>query len=245
MIQPFLFSKFMTNNSSINANNTVLAPKAGATVEVKVNTIYFHTYIDTALATYPPYNVCKTYALVKRVSDYFPGTIYNAIHSFSTNTVVLYVHKTSLYDLVHFFRYSSLLRFTMLMDITVTDLPHRKNRFEVTYVLLSEKLNQRVYFRVFVSEWDVLPSLTSIYSSAGWLEREAWDMYGVPFTGHPDLRRILTDYGFFGHPLRKDFPLTGFYEVRYDDTTRRVVSESLNMIQELRLFSFSMPWSNL
>lgn len=124
------------------------------------------------------------------------------------------------------------------MDIFGDDYITRTERFEITYCLLSPKRDERVYLRVFVSELTLLPSLSNLYSSANWLEREVFDMYGVIFTGHSDLRRILTDYGFLGYPLRKDFPLTGFFEIRYDDTARRIVSEGVKLTQELRLFFF-------
>ena len=122
------------------------------------------------------------------------------------------------------------------MDIICVDLPSRRNRYSLTYVVLSIKHQSRIYVRVYTDGASSVPSIFNIFNSANWLEREIWDMFGVPFSGHPDLRRILTDYGFFGHPLKKDFPLTGFFEIRYDDTSRRIVSESLNLIQELRLF---------
>lgn len=119
------------------------------------------------------------------------------------------------------------------------DYVARAKRFEVTSCFISPKRAERLYLRFFVNELTVVPSLTNLYQSANWLEREVWDMYGVSFAGHPDLRRILTDYGFLGHPLRKDFPLTGFFELRYDDTSRRMVSETVNLTQELRLFFLS------
>lgn len=131
------------------------------------------------------------------------------------------------------------------MDVWGVDFPSRTKRFEVNYCLLSYKRDERVYLRVFTSELNAIPSLSHLFSSANWLEREVWDMFGVPFSGHPDLRRILTDYGFQGHPLRKDFPVSGYCEVRYDDTSRQVVFEGVKLIQEMRLFFFSNPWKSL
>lgn len=176
--------------------------------------------------------------------DYFPASI-TAVNFSKPGSVIFHVKTKDLYMLASFFKRSCFFNCDLLMDIVTVDTPSRSNRFELTYALLSSKYGKRLYLRIHVSERDVVPSLTDLFSSANWLEREVWDMFGVPFDGHPDLRRILTDYGFFGHPMRKDFPLTGYFEVRYDDTTRRIVSESLTLTQEMRLFSFIMPWRPL
>jgi len=180
--------------------------------------------------------------LVRRLTIYFPSSVL-LINFFRSNTsAALHVAPKSLHPFVLFLKNSIFFKCSALMDIWGTDFPTRRARFEVTYYLLSPKKNERVFVRSFFAEWDVLPSLTSLFKSANWLEREIWDLFGIPFSGHPDLRRILTDYGFLGFPLRKDFPLTGFYELRYDDAVRRVISESINLLQELRLFFFSTPW---
>ena len=163
------------------------------------------------------------------------------MHFSQDKAVTLTVKPEALLPIMRFFHSSMFFNCRTLTDIWATDFPARTNRFSVTYSLLSNQKNTRIYIRTFVNEWGVLPSVTSIFESAAWLEREVWDMYGIAFSGHPDLRRILTDYGFFGFPLRKDFPLSGFYELRYDDTGRRVASEHLNLLQELRLFFFSTP----
>jgi len=136
-------------------------------------------------------------------------------------------------------------QFKILIDITAVDYPSRKKRFEIVYHLLSIQHNARIRVKTFVDEFTSLDSLVILYSSANWWERETWDMFGVFFSKHPDLRRILTDYGFEGHPLRKDFPLTGFVEVRYDDSEKRVISEPLEMTQEFRFFDFASPWEIL
>lgn len=136
-------------------------------------------------------------------------------------------------------------QFKSLMDIWGVDYPERDKRFEVNYLLLSIRYNIRVVVRVNVAEFEGVPSATTVFNSAGWLEREVWDMYGVVFFENPDLRRILTDYGFDGHPLRKDFPLSGFMEVRYDDSEKRVVYEPIEVSQEFRLFNFKSPWEKL
>ena len=131
------------------------------------------------------------------------------------------------------------------MDIWGVDYPDKNERFEVNYQLLSIYLNVRIVLRLTVEEFEGVDSVSSLFSSAGWLEREVWDMYGVFFFENTDLRRILTDYGFQGHPLRKDFPLSGFMEVRYDDSEKRVVYEPLEVSQEFRSFNFSSPWEKL
>ncbi len=136
-------------------------------------------------------------------------------------------------------------RFTMLCDICGVDYPDRAQRFEVVYNLLSVSRNQRIRVVVTTDEALPVPSAVPLYSSAGWWEREAWDLYGIFFEGNPDLRRILTDYGFEGHPLRKDFPLTGYVELHYDDDQKRVVYEPVRLKQEFRSFDFLSPWEGM
>lgn len=133
-------------------------------------------------------------------------------------------------------------QFTNLSDITALDVPSRKYRFEIVYNILSLRFNSRIRVKTYTDELTPIPSAESVYDAANWYEREIWDMYGVYFSDHSDLRRILTDYGFEGHPLRKDFPLSGFVEVRYDDEKRRVVCEPLELTQEFRKFDLSAPW---
>ena len=135
--------------------------------------------------------------------------------------------------------------FNQLSDLTAVDYPERPERFEMVYQLLSMRNNMRLRILVAVGEGQAVPSATAVYSAANWAEREAWDMFGIFFAGHPDLRRLLTDYGFEGHPLRKDFPLTGHVEVRYDDTQRRVVNEPVSLVQEFRDFDFLSPWEGM
>lgn len=132
-----------------------------------------------------------------------------------------------------------------LVDLTAVDYPERDERFEVVYHLLSVKHNQRIRVKLPVGEEVPVDSVASVFSSAGWYEREVWDLYGIFFANHPDLRRILTDYGFEGHPLRKDFPLTGFVEVRYDEDQKRVVYEPVKLTQEFRNFDFMSPWEGM
>ncbi|WP_174020137.1 NADH-quinone oxidoreductase subunit C [Agrobacterium fabrum] len=132
--------------------------------------------------------------------------------------------------------------FVNIIDICGVDWPQREKRFDVVYHLLSPRQNLRVRIKLQVAEDEGVPSSTPVYMGAEWFEREAWDMYGIPFEGHKDLRRILTDYGFEGHPLRKDFPVTGFVEVRYDDVLKRVLYEPVELKQEFRNFDFLSPW---
>lgn len=183
----------------------------------------------------------KAYAWVARVKEYFPNWLGTA-EFHSDGGVVINVEPKFLAATLMFFRYSGWFRCVELTDAWCTDYPSRENRFEVTYTLLSTKKNTRVYIKSFVNDYSLLPSAACIFPAATWLEREAWDMFGITFAGHIDLRRILTDYGFFGHPLRRDFPLTGYSELRFDELTKRVVSERLSFIQEPRFFFFSTPW---
>ncbi len=133
-------------------------------------------------------------------------------------------------------------RFVSFIDVTAVDYPGREKRFDVVYHLLSPTLNERIRLRAEASETTQVPSIIEVFPGADWFERECYDLYGVIFTGHPDMRRLLTDYGFDGHPLRKDFPLTGFVEVRYDDQEKRVVYEPVRLNQEFRKFDFLSPW---
>ncbi|MCY3674683.1 MAG: NADH-quinone oxidoreductase subunit C [Paracoccaceae bacterium] len=152
---------------------------------------------------------------------------------------------TRIPDLVGFLKKNSECQFTTLVDITAVDYPGREKRFDVVYHLLSMNLNQRIRVKVYLAEDEMVPTLVNLFPSANWFEREVFDMYGIPFAGHPDLRRILTDYGFKGHPLRKDFPLTGFNEVRYDEVQKKVVYEPVELVQEFRDFDFESPWEGM
>jgi NADH-quinone oxidoreductase subunit C len=133
-------------------------------------------------------------------------------------------------------------QFICIVDITAVDWPSREQRFDLVYHFLSPRLNQRIRVKVVTDEATPVPSVISVFRGADWFERETYDLYGVLFSGHPDMRRILTDYGFEGHPLRKDFPLTGFVEVRYDDEQKRVVYDKVRLAQEFRTFDFLSPW---
>ena len=152
------------------------------------------------------------------------------------------VSKGKVVDALRFLRDDPLCRFIQLMDLCGADYPERRKRFEVVYHLLSLQDNVRIRLKCSVADGDTVPTATDVFPNADWYEREAFDLYGIVFEGHPDLRRILTDYGFEGHPLRKDFPLTGFTEVRWDDEERRVVYEPVQLQQEYRNFDYLSPW---
>ena len=149
---------------------------------------------------------------------------------------------SALTEVVAFLKADSGCRFTTLVDITAVDHPERPARFDVVYHFLSMYTNARLRLKAEASETDMVPSISGLHPSANWLERETFDMFGILFSGHPDLRRILTDYGFRGHPLRKDFPTTGYTEVRYDEALKRVVYEPVKLVQEYRQFDFMSPW---
>jgi NADH-quinone oxidoreductase subunit C len=152
------------------------------------------------------------------------------------------VPPAALVDFIGFLKTDGACRFTTLIDITAIDWPQRERRFDLVYHFLSMHLNQRIRVRAEVREDEIVPSVIEVHPGANWYEREVFDMYGILFSGHPDLRRILTDYGFRGHPLRKDFPTTGYVEVRYDEEQKRVVYQPVKLVQEYRMFDFTSPW---
>ena len=152
------------------------------------------------------------------------------------------VAPANIVGFVEFLKDDSTCRFSTLVDITAVDYPERPKRFDVVYHFLSMYQNQRIRLRVSIREEDMVASIIGVHPSANWFEREVYDMFGILFSGHPDLRRILTDYGFRGYPLRKDFPTTGYTEVRYDEAQKRVVYEPVSLVQEYRQFDFMSPW---
>ncbi|ANT52413.1 NADH-quinone oxidoreductase subunit C [Mesorhizobium amorphae] len=168
------------------------------------------------------------------------GRVDNAVLAYGELTVS--VEPGDLIEVATFLRDDQRCQFISIIDVCGADYPSRPKRFDVVYHLLSPKQNVRIRIKVQADEETLVPSLTAFYPGADWFERETYDLYGVLFSGHPDLRRILTDYGFEGHPLRKDFPLTGFVEVRYDDEAKRVIYEPVELKQEFRNFDFLSPW---
>lgn len=157
----------------------------------------------------------------------------------------LCVAPSALLPLLQFLRDNTACQYKLMMDVAGVDYPTKPHRFEVVYHLLSVRYNTRIRVKTYCEELGSVPSATGLFPAANWFEREAWDMYGIFFTGHPDLRRILTDYGFNGHPLRKDFPLTGYVQVRYDEEKKRVVQEPLDMAQQFRYFDYQSPWEQV
>ncbi|PZA12116.1 NADH-quinone oxidoreductase subunit C [Rhodopseudomonas palustris] len=163
-------------------------------------------------------------------------------HSVAFGQLTLTVDAGKIVDVMRTLRDDPRFRFISFIDMTAVDYPGRAQRFEIVYHLLSPKLNERVRVKAEVGETTLVPSIIDVFPGADWFEREAYDLYGIVITGHPDMRRLLTDYGFDGHPLRKDFPLTGFVEVRYDDDQKRVIYEPVRLNQEFRKFDFLSPW---
>jgi NADH-quinone oxidoreductase subunit C len=152
------------------------------------------------------------------------------------------IARDRIVDVLTFLKNDAKCQFAVLIDICGVDWPARPERFDVVYHLLSPRLNQRIRLKLTTDETMPVPSTVGVFPASNWFEREAYDMYGILFSGHPDLRRILTDYGFQGHPMRKDFPLTGYVEVRYDEEQKRVVYEPVELAQEFRSFDFESPW---
>ena len=158
------------------------------------------------------------------------------------NQIYLSINDKDLIDVILFLKTNSNTKFNQLIDITSVDYPERDRRFKIVYLFLSHEKNQRLILDIFIKENELVSSLTSIFPSANWMEREVFDMYGIEFKNHPDLRRILTDYNFKGYPLRKDFPLTGHNEVRYSEDEKKVIYEKVKLEQNYRNFDYESPW---
>ena len=163
-------------------------------------------------------------------------------HEIINNELIITTKISNIYNLLDELKKMNDLNFEMLLDITAVDYPQRSKRFELVYNLLSLKNHLRLRVKIFLNDNEIVPSISKLYKSACWYEREVWDMYGVSFSGNNDLRRILTDYGFEGYPLRKDFPLTGFVELRYDEAKKKVVYSKVKLTQDYRNFDFLSPW---
>ena len=182
----------------------------------------------------------KLHAIGETISGGLPGSVTGFEIAYGELNVT--ARAADILKVVRFLRDDPRCQFWNFIDVTAVDWPQREQRFDVVYHFLSPKLNARVRVKVTTDETTPVPSIIAEFPGADWFEREAYDLYGVLFTGHPDMRRILTDYGFEGHPLRKDFPLTGFVEVRYDEEQGRVVNEPVKLQQEFRNFDFLSPW---
>ncbi len=178
--------------------------------------------------------------LATKLTEALPGAI--RTHALANGELTIDVEIGEIVRVMSYLRDDPACEFKILVDICGVDWPTKVKRFDVVYHLLSLTKNKRLRVRVIAGEDETVPSIVAIYPAANWFERETFDMYGIPFTDHPDMRRILTDYGFSGHPLRKDFPLTGYVEVRYDDELKRVVYQPVQLVQEFRDFDFMSPW---
>ncbi|MFT6077002.1 MAG: NADH-quinone oxidoreductase subunit C [Myxococcota bacterium] len=180
----------------------------------------------------------------KYIQENFKGKL--TIPEIKNDNLIIFVSKDEIIDFLKFLKTDSELSFKLLLDVFGADfLGIKTPRFEVIYNLLSLKANHRITVKVELDDQISIPTASKLFSAAGWFEREAFDMYGIVFDGHEDLRRILTDYGFEGHPLRKDFPLTGYKEVRYDETLKKVIYEPVQLMQEFRNFDFESPWEGI
>jgi len=166
-------------------------------------------------------------------------------HQVINNELIISTKLSKVKDLLSELKKKDELKFEMLLDITAVDYPQRPKRFELIYNLLSLKKRLRIRVKIFLNDNEIVPSISKLYKSACWYEREVWDMYGISFSHNNDLRRILTDYGFEGHPLRKDFPLTGFVELRYDETKKKVIYSKVKLTQDYRNFDFLSPWEGV
>jgi len=174
------------------------------------------------------------------ITDALPGAVTG--HAVAYGELTITAQADQIVKVVKFLRDDPRCQFVSIIDVTAVDYPARERRFDVVYHFLSPRQNTRIRIKIETDEATPVPSIYSEFPGAEWFEREAWDLYGVMFTDHPDMRRLLTDYGFEGHPLRKDFPLTGFVEVRWDDEQKRVVNEPVRLAQEFRNFDFLSPW---
>jgi NADH-quinone oxidoreductase subunit C len=179
------------------------------------------------------------------IKSHLPEHIEDIEQSTEHGLPTLVVKSENILNVLQFLKQHTLAKYQSLIEITAVDYPERAKRFDLLYFLLSYEHNSRLIVKIQVDELTVVDSVTKVYPAADWLEREVWDLFGIYFGDHPDLRRILTDYGFEGHPLRKDFPLTGYTEVRYDDLQKRVVSEPVEISQEFRVFDFQSPWERI
>jgi NADH-quinone oxidoreductase subunit C len=184
---------------------------------------------------------------LQKLGETIAGALVRSVTGFTVanGELTATANASDIIKVITFLRDDERCQFYSFIDITAVDWPAREKRFDVVYHLLSPKLNTRIRVKIEASEDTSIPSMIGVFPGADWFERETYDLYGVVFTGHPDMRRLLTDYGFEGHPLRKDFPVTGFVEVRWDDEQKRVVYEKVRLAQEFRNFDFLSPWEGV
>ena len=182
----------------------------------------------------------KITSLEKKINSELTSKIKNS--KIKHNQLFLSINNENLLEVILFLKTNNETKFRQLIDITAVDYPENNQRFKLVYLLLSHEFNERIIIDFFINENEVVPTITTIFPSANWMEREVFDMYGIKFKDHPDLRRILTDYGFQGYPLRKDFPLTGHGEVRYSEDEKKVIYEPVKLEQNYRNFDYESPW---
>ena len=184
--------------------------------------------------------ILKLKKLEKLINSELSSKINNS--SITNDELLIEIEENNLIDVTQFLKSNENCKFKQLIDIAGVDYPENEKRFKLVYILLSHEFNQRIHLDYDINEKEIVNSITSVFPSANWMEREVFDMYGINFKNHPDLRRILTDYGFKGHPLRKDFPLTGHTEVRYSEDEKKVISEPVKLEQNFRNFDYQSPW---
>ncbi len=181
---------------------------------------------------------------LKAISNILDATVDKGDYKleFKNELYSLNIKQSMLIKVIKILKENEKLKFNQLIDLTAVDYPNKKNRFEMVYILLSVEFNFRIIIKFFINENESVDSITNLFPAANWYEREVWDLFGIAFNNHPDLRRLLTDYGFIGHPLRKDFPLSGNVEVKYDLNEKKVVYEPIKLTQSFREFEFESPW---
>jgi len=229
--------------SNVSSTTTMKAPATAAAAMPKFESWRRHESTTPTIA--PKNDALKQQLLTwgEYCAEVLPKYV-QKVQIQSHNELELLIHPEGVLPVISFLKEHTNGQFTSIADICGVDVPSRPYRFEVVYNLLSIRFNQRIRVRTYTDEQTPIDSICSIFPGANWYEREVWDMYGVFFANHPDLRRILTDYGFEGHPFRKDFPLSGYTECRYDDEVKRVVIEPLEMSQEFRKFELEAPWES-
>ncbi|KAJ3041081.1 putative NADH-ubiquinone oxidoreductase 30.4 kDa subunit, mitochondrial [Rhizophlyctis rosea] len=240
----------MLRSSALLVSRALRGPVMGKVVPVRVpcTAKAFHSTPLAAQAseiTQPSSNAAKIpFAEVHEYGKWIMSCLPKYIQQFTVykDELTLFVAPTGLIPTMLFLRDHQATQFKQVVDVAGVDYPTRANRFEVVYNMLSIRYNTRIRVKTYANDASPVPSVTPLFPGANWFEREAYDMYGIYFSNHPDLRRILTDYGFEGHPLRKDFPLTGYVEVRYDEEKKRVIAEPLELTQHLRAFEYQSPW---
>ncbi|TRY82382.1 hypothetical protein DNTS_002478 [Danionella cerebrum] len=223
--------------SGLGRSLNVARQSAAAVVQTRTNTT------DTSPTIRPKDPV--THAQLSEFGAYVAEILPKYIQQVQVtlfNELELLIHPEGVIPVLTFLKDHTSAQFRNLSDLTAVDVPTRENRFEVVYNLLSLRFNSRIRVKTYTDELTAIDSCMPVFQAANWYEREVWDMFGIYFTNHPDLRRILTDYGFEGHPFRKDFPLSGYVEVRYDDELKRVVAEPVELSQEFRKFDLNSPW---